>query len=170
MWLVLANQRALFQCCIVMLCQNCVWLCKPDRWRPVPCADEKNWKPWSSWSRTQTISPPKNRGLGSMSFEPTTPNPLLNPAQKETTLQVWPYCYLDYFLNIWPSTTLNIWWDRGGGQVVSMLAFCSFDLSSNPAEVDNFSVKLYLKRMKQTKEAGVAQFFLKKPLKICPIS
>ena len=35
---------------------------------------------------------------------------------------------------------------RGGGQVVSVLAFYSDDLSSNPAEVYNFSVQLLLKK------------------------
>ena len=45
---------------------------------------------------------------------------------------------------------------RGGGQVVSMLAFYSDNPSSNPAEVYNFSVKLLLKRTKiNKKEAGV---------------
>ena len=52
---------------------------------------------------------------------------------------------------------------RGGGQVVSVLAFYSDDPSLNPADVYNFSVKLLLKRMKiNKKEAGVALFFLKK--------
>ena len=37
---------------------------------------------------------------------------------------------------------------RGGGQVVSVLAFNSDDPSSNPAEVHNFSVKLLLKKRK----------------------
>ena len=37
---------------------------------------------------------------------------------------------------------------RGGGQVVSVLAFYSDDPSSNPAEVYNFSVKLLLKERK----------------------
>ena len=49
---------------------------------------------------------------------------------------------------------------RGGGQVVSVLAFYSDDPSSNPAEVYIFSVKLLLKRMKiNKKEAGVGPFF-----------
>ena len=44
---------------------------------------------------------------------------------------------------------------RGGGQVVSVLAFYSDDPSSNPAEVYNFPVKLLLKRTKiNKKEAG----------------
>ena len=49
---------------------------------------------------------------------------------------------------------------RGGGQVVSVLAFYSDDPSSNPAEVYNFfSVKLLLKRTKiNKKEAGLAHF------------
>ena len=48
---------------------------------------------------------------------------------------------------------------RGGGQVVSVLAFHSDDLSSNPAEVYNFSVKLYLKRTKiNKKRLGLAHF------------
>ena len=52
---------------------------------------------------------------------------------------------------------------RGGGQVVSVLAFYSDDPSLNPAEVYNFSVKLLLKRTKiNKKEAGVGPFFLKK--------
>ena len=33
---------------------------------------------------------------------------------------------------------------RGGGQVVSVLAFYSEDPSSNPAEVYNFSVKIVI--------------------------
>ena len=47
---------------------------------------------------------------------------------------------------------------RGGGQVVSVLAFYSDNPSSNPAEVYNFSVKLLLKRTKINKKlAGVGQ-------------
>ena len=42
----------------------------------------------------------------------------------------------------------------GGGQVVSVLAFYSDDPSSNPVEVYNFSVKLYLKRTKKQKQPG----------------
>ena len=46
---------------------------------------------------------------------------------------------------------------RGGGQVVSVLAFYSDDPSSNPAEVYNFSVKLLLKRTKiYKKRPGLA--------------
>ena len=41
---------------------------------------------------------------------------------------------------------------RGGGLVVSVLAFYSDDPSSIPAEVYNFSVKLLLKRMKINKK------------------
>ena len=53
---------------------------------------------------------------------------------------------------------------RGGGQVVSVLAFYSDNPSSNPAEVYNFSVKLLLKRtkIKTKKRPGLAHFFLKK--------
>ena len=40
----------------------------------------------------------------------------------------------------------------GGGQVVSVLAFYFDDLSSNPTEVYNFSVKLYLKRKEINKK------------------
>ena len=48
---------------------------------------------------------------------------------------------------------------RGGGQVVSVLAFYSDDPSSNPAEVYNFSVKLLLKRTKiNKKRPGLAHF------------
>ena len=43
---------------------------------------------------------------------------------------------------------------RGGGQVVSVLAFYSDNPSSNPAEVYNFSVKLLLKRTKINKKRG----------------
>ena len=50
--------------------------------------------------------------------------------------------------------------------MVSVLAFYSDDLSSNPAEVYNFSVKLLLKRTKiNKKEAGVGPF-LKKHVKL----
>ena len=53
--------------------------------------------------------------------------------------------------------------DRGGGLVVSVLAFYSDDPSLNPTEVYNFSVKLLLKRTKiNTKEAGVGPFFKKR--------
>ena len=56
----------------------------------------------------------------------------------------------------------NIFLGRGGGQVVSMLALYSDDLSSNPAEVLDFSVELCLKRTKiNKKEAGVGPFFKK---------
>ena len=48
---------------------------------------------------------------------------------------------------------------RGGGQVVSVLAFNSDHPSSNPAEVYKFSVKLLLKSTKiNKKEAGVGPF------------
>ena len=49
---------------------------------------------------------------------------------------------------------------RGGGQVVSVLAFYSNDPSLNPAEVYNFSVNCLSKRTKiNKKETGVGQFF-----------
>ena len=52
---------------------------------------------------------------------------------------------------------------RGGGQVVSVLAFYSDDTSSNPAEVYSFSVILCLKRTKINKnEAGVGPPFKNK--------
>ena len=41
---------------------------------------------------------------------------------------------------------------RGGGQVLSVLAFYSDDPSSNPTEVYNFSVKLLMKRTKINKK------------------
>ena len=44
---------------------------------------------------------------------------------------------------------------RGGGQVVSVLAFYYDDLSSNPAEAYSFSVKLCLKRTKINKKEAV---------------
>ena len=44
--------------------------------------------------------------------------------------------------------------------MVSVFAFYSDDPSSNPAEVNNFSVKLLLKRTKiNKKEAGLGPFF-----------
>ena len=52
---------------------------------------------------------------------------------------------------------------RGGGQVVSALAFYSDDPSSNPTEVYNFSVKLLLKRTKINKKMpGLAHFLINK--------
>ena len=58
------------------------------------------------------------------------------------------------------SSVINLMLGRGGGQVVSMLAFYSDDPSSNPAEVYNFSVKLLLKRTKiNKKRPGLAHFF-----------
>ena len=54
---------------------------------------------------------------------------------------------------------------RGGGQVVSVLAFYSDDTSSNPAEVYSFSVILCLKRTKKNKkEAGFGPCLKKKPI------
>ena len=51
---------------------------------------------------------------------------------------------------------------RGGGQVVSSLAFYSDDPSLNHAEVYNFSVKLLLKRTKiNKKRPGLTHFFKK---------
>ena len=47
---------------------------------------------------------------------------------------------------------------RDGGKVVSVLAFYSNDPCSNPAEVYNFSVELYLKRSKKLKVAGFGPF------------
>ena len=45
---------------------------------------------------------------------------------------------------------------RGGGEVVRVLAFYNDSPSSNPAEVNNFSVKVLLKGTKKTqKEAEV---------------
>ena len=52
---------------------------------------------------------------------------------------------------------------RGGGQVVSVLAFYSDNPSSNPAEVYNFSIKLLLERTKINKKRGRGwPIFLKK--------
>ena len=49
-----------------------------------------------------------------------------------------------------------------GGQVVSLLAFYSDDLSSNTAEVNNFSGKLNLKTMKiNKKRPGLDHFYQK---------
>ena len=52
--------------------------------------------------------------------------------------------------------------------VVSVLTFYSDDPSLNPAEDDNFSVKLYLKRTK--KRPRVAHFFLKKTMRRSKLS
>ena len=50
-------------------------------------------------------------------------------------------------------------WGSGGGQVVSMLAFSSDDLSSNPAGVKSFSIKfVFEKKENNQKEAGDDQF------------
>ena len=43
---------------------------------------------------------------------------------------------------------------RGGGQVVSVLAFYSDDPSSNPAEVYNFSVKIVIEKNKNKQKRG----------------
>ena len=51
-------------------------------------------------------------------------------------------------------STLELVLGRGGGQVVSVLAFYSDDPSSNPTEVYKFSVKLLLKRTKINKNRG----------------
>ena len=51
---------------------------------------------------------------------------------------------------------------RGGCQVVSVLAFCSDDLSLNPAEAYSFSVKyVFEKNENKQKEARVGPFFKK---------
>ena len=49
---------------------------------------------------------------------------------------------------------------RGGGQVVSVLAFYSDNPSLNPARVYNFSVKVVVVEMNgnKQKEAGMAHF------------
>ena len=53
---------------------------------------------------------------------------------------------------------------RGGGQVVSVLAFYSDDPSSNHAEVYNFPVNFLLKRTKiNKKRPGLAHFYKKTP-------
>ena len=52
--------------------------------------------------------------------------------------------------------------DRGGGQVVSVLAFYSDDPSSNPAEAYSFSVNfVFEKNQNKQKEGGVGHFFKK---------
>ena len=49
---------------------------------------------------------------------------------------------------------------RGGGQVVSVLAFYYDDLTSNLADVYSFSVNMCLKRTKiNKKRPGLAHFF-----------
>ena len=46
-------------------------------------------------------------------------------------------------------------WGRGGGQVVTVLAFNYNDPSSNPPKVNKFSVKLSLKQTKMNKKRPV---------------
>ena len=41
---------------------------------------------------------------------------------------------------------------RGGGQVVSVLAYYSDDLSTNPAEAYSFSIKFLLEKIEINKE------------------
>ena len=49
---------------------------------------------------------------------------------------------------------------RGGGQVVSVLAFYSDDPSSNPADAYSFSVQIvFEKNENKQKEAWVGPFF-----------
>ena len=51
---------------------------------------------------------------------------------------------------------------RGGGQVVSALAFYSDDPSSNPADAYRFSVQIVFEKMKiNKKKAGVGPFLKK---------
>ena len=45
---------------------------------------------------------------------------------------------------------------RGGGLMVSVLAFYSDDTSSNPSEVFHFAVKLLVRRTNKQKDAGVS--------------
>ena len=55
----------------------------------------------------------------------------------------------------------------GGGQVVSVFAFYSDDLSSNPADAYNFSVNLNLKRTNLNKKRpGLAHFFKKNQVQL----
>ena len=64
-------------------------------------------------------------------------------------------------LTTWDDTKKKEWicLGRGGGQVVSVLAFYSDDLSSNPAEVYNFSNKIVIeKNENKQNEAGVGPF------------
>ena len=50
-------------------------------------------------------------------------------------------------------------WGRGGGQVVSVLAFYSDDLSSHPADTYSFSVQVvFEKNQNKHKEAVVGPF------------
>ena len=51
---------------------------------------------------------------------------------------------------------------RGGGQVVSVLAFNSDDPSSNPNEAYSFAVKLCLKKTKKTQKEADVVTLLKK--------
>ena len=59
-----------------------------------------------------------------------------------------------------PNEKVQIYWGRGGGQVVSVLTFYSDDLSSNPADAYSFSVKFVFETNEnKQKEAGVGPFF-----------
>ena len=52
------------------------------------------------------------------------------------------------------------WMGRGSGQVVNVLAFCSDDPSSNPADTYGFSVKfVFGQNENKQKEAGFSPFF-----------
>ena len=55
---------------------------------------------------------------------------------------------------------------RGGGQVVSVLAFYSDDPSSNPAEVYNFSVKIIIEKNENKQKRGRVGPFLKKQITV----
>ena len=59
---------------------------------------------------------------------------------------------------------------RGGGQVASVLAFYSVNLSSNPAEAYSFLYNLCLKRMNINKKKPGFAHFLKEllPLRLSP--
>ena len=49
---------------------------------------------------------------------------------------------------------------RGGGRVVSVLAFYSDNTSSNPTDTYSFSVKIIFEKNEcKQKESGVGQFF-----------
>ena len=60
------------------------------------------------------------------------------------------YAFCLYRFNkicLWFKSAINIWsTGRGGGQVVSMLAFYSDDPSSNPADAYSFSVQIVFEK------------------------
>ena len=58
----------------------------------------------------------------------------------------------------YPINVLPEFGGRGGGEVVSMLAFYSDDPSSNPADAYSFSVKFVVEKDKNEQKRGLGHF------------